>query len=179
MTAYASTFQRPVSFVNHLPRRLRFENGRTMPAVAPVRHILLIDSDPVFVYAFEREAHKYQIPLATLESNLQLRDMAKWPYDLVILDWESNGGEFAAEVASDIGVESGGTAVLLIGLHFPNSVQQRPWTDNVYGFSDKHQGADAVLSDALLAFARMKRRLPRRSGRGRSHLWEVPQGVAS
>jgi len=179
MPAFPSTFQRPVSFVNHLPRRLRFESGRTVPAVEPVPRILLIDSDPVFSYVFERESHKYQIPLATLESNLQLRDLAKWPYDLVILDWESNGGEFAAEVAYDIGVESGGTPVLMIGLAPPNGVQQKTWTDNVYGFSDKHHGADAVLSDALLAFATMTRRPPTRLGRGRSYLREVPHGMVS
>jgi len=174
MSALASTFHSPVSFVNHLHRRLRFETVRAAPDAVPVPRILLIDSDPVFVHAFERLARNYQIPLAMLESNLQLRELEKWPHDLVLLDWESNGGEFSAEVAFDIGFESGGTPVLMIGLDPPGREQQKKWNDCVFGFSDKHHGAEAVLSDALLAFSTMRRRLPyRTSGRERGNLQEL------
>ena len=178
MTASLVTTQRPVPFVNHLPRWLRFDRSRTIPSHMPVPRILLIDSDFVFTQAFEREASKFQIPVATSDSNLNLMELSKWPYDIVILDLESNGGEFAAEVAHDISNESGGIPILMIGTGPPSLAQQYTWSDSISAFSDKHQGAAAVLSDALQALATMKRNTRQNSVHGQEYLQEVPHDVA-
>jgi hypothetical protein len=149
----------------------RSERGRRKPAfeieLAPsamsIPNTLLIDSDPLFAYAFEREARKYHVPVRTFDSILALDRDLRWDYDLVIFDIDTVGGEFLTEIADDIEASHGYVPILAIGTGQPGRVDRRNWEGSVRGFSDKTWGVDAVLSDALQAFSSCTKNLPKKS----------------
>lgn len=123
-----------------------------VPAASPVPKVLLIDGDQVFARVFRDDAVASGVPVRTVSSHLSLSPAATGPFDLILLDWETAGEEFTAEVARDMGLREKPQPVMIIGDHRLKRLPKKYWPKNVLGYSDKRLGSEAVLADALLRY---------------------------
>ena len=138
-------------------------NSALYPSAMSIPNILLIDSDPLFTYAFKRASREIHLPVRTFESILALDDDLRWDYDLVIFDIDTVSGEFLPEIADDIEKSHGKIPIFAIGTREPRNDDRRNWEGYVRGFFDKRSGVDAVLSGALQAFFFCPKSPPKKS----------------
>jgi len=166
-----------MSYAKTLPWRTAYQGNRKFDFIPPTRNvtalsaalphrILLIDSDAHFTEAFVRMAADMHVTVSVIDSNLTTSQLPLWTFDLIVLDRETNGGEFAGEVASDMVGDSMQIPVLIAGREAPDLSEQQSWTDNVLGFSDKKLGVESVLGDALSAYSTVKAGLENRKAGG-------------
>lgn len=104
-------------------------------------------------YTFGELAKRYHVSTRWLESVTSLSHDVPWDYDLVILDWDSSGGEFVLDVARDIRGTSGDINVLVIGYQEPSKAEMANWKGIIHGFSSKSLGVESVFNDAIKTYA--------------------------
>ena len=114
-----------------------------------------------------RAANGSGLQIFTVSSNLELDGSWTADFDLIVLDWDTNGAEFVVEVAEDLRLQNDRIPILLIGRDIPLRSLQDGWPTNILGFCTKSQGPDGVLSDFLHVLAPPSLALETQRNRGK------------
>ena len=115
------------------------------PFVSPIPRVLLIDSDPVFTYAFESVATRFCVPLYITDSHLSLKENDFERFDLLLIDAESIGADHLGEVIDDILKSHPALRIMALispGLNLDAKVKT----------VSKEFGAESLLNDVLCSY---------------------------